>query len=104
MELGITYLASSIRGQFYRLYLIMDIFSRKIVDWEVHENETAAHASTLIHKACLAEKTIEKNLVLHSDNGSPMKGATMLATLQGHGCKCSRAGITLNIGIVPYVL
>jgi len=81
----ITYLASSIRGQFYRLYLIMDIFSRKIVGWEVHENETAAHASTLIQKACLAEQTIEKNLVLHSDNGSPMKGATMLATLQRLG-------------------
>jgi len=81
----ITYLASSIRGKFYRLYLIMDVFSRKIVGWEVHENETAAHAATLIQKACLAEQTIEKNLVLHSDNGSPMKGATMLATLQRLG-------------------
>ncbi len=81
----ITYLASSIKGQFYRLYLIMDIFSRKIVGWEIHNNETAAHASVLIHKACLAEQTIEKNLVLHSDNGSPMKGATMLATLQRLG-------------------
>jgi transposase InsO family protein len=81
----ITYLASSIRGKFYRLYLIMDVFSRKIVGWEVHENETAAHAAVLIQKACLAEQTIEKNLVLHSDNGSPMKGATMLATLQRLG-------------------
>ena len=42
--------------------------------------ETASYASTLIQKACLAENTIEKKLVLHSDNGSPMKGATMLAT------------------------
>lgn len=81
----ITYLAAAITGIFYRLYLVMDIYSRKIVGWEIHENETADHASLLIRKACLAEGISEKGLVLHSDNGSPMKGATMLATLQRLG-------------------
>jgi transposase InsO family protein len=81
----ITYMASTITGIFYRLYLVMDIYSRKIVGWEIHENETAEHASLLIRKACLAEGIREKGLVLHSDNGSPMKGATMLATLQRLG-------------------
>ena len=84
----ITYLASSIRGSFYRLYLVLDIFSRKIVGWEVHENESAEHASLMIRKACLAEGIHWDGLVLHADNGGPMKGATMLATLQ-------------NLGIVP---
>ena len=84
----ITYLASSIRGSFYRLYLVLDIFSRKIVGWEVHERESADHASALIRKACLAEGIHWDGLVLHADNGGPMKGATMLATLQ-------------NLGIVP---
>ena len=78
----ITFLASSIRGAFYRLYLVLDIFSRKIVAWEVHENESAEHASVLIRRACLAEGIHEDGLVLHADNGGPMKGATMLATLQ----------------------
>jgi transposase InsO family protein len=81
----ITYLATTIAGMFYRLYLVMDIYSRKIVGWEVHENETADHASRLIRKACLAEGVSVGGLVLHSDNGSPMKGATMLATLQRLG-------------------
>ena len=81
----ITYLASALKGSFYYLYLIEDIFSRKIVGWEVHENESAAHASLLIRKACLAEGVQPEQLVLHSDNGSPMKGATMLATLQKLG-------------------
>jgi transposase InsO family protein len=81
----ITYLASAVRGVFYRLYLIEDIFSRNIVGWEIHDNETAEHASVLIRKACLAEGIHEEGLVLHSDNGSPMKGATMLATLQKLG-------------------
>ena len=81
----ITFLATTITGLFYRLYLVMDIYSRKIVGWEIHENETAENASLLIRKACLAEGVNEKGLVLHSDNGSPMKGATMLATLQRLG-------------------
>lgn len=81
----ITYLASSIRGSFYRLYLVLDIFSRKVVAWEVHENESADHASLMIRKACLAEGIHQAGLVLHADNGGPMKGATMLATLQKLG-------------------
>ena len=81
----ITYLAAVTRGVFYRLYVIEDIFSRKIVGWEVHEQESAEHASRLIRKACLAEGIHKEGLVLHSDNGSPMKGATMLATLQRLG-------------------
>jgi transposase InsO family protein len=84
----ITYLASIIRGSFYRLYLVLDIFSRKIVGWEVHESESADHASVLIRKACLVEGIHWDGLVLHADNGGPMKGATMLATLQ-------------NLGVVP---
>lgn len=81
----ITFLATTITGLFYRLYLIMDIYSRKIVGWEVHDNETADHAALLIRKACLAEGISDVGLVLHADNGSPMKGATMLATLQQLG-------------------
>jgi len=78
----ITFLAAMTRGVFYKLYMIEDIFSRTIVGWEVHEDETAEHASRLIRKACLAEGIHQEGLVLHSDNGSPMKGATMLASLQ----------------------
>jgi len=81
----ITYLASSIKGLFYRLYMVMDIYSRKIVGWEVQTEENSTHAATLIQKACLAEGIKRKQLVLHSDNGSPMKGATMLAKLQHLG-------------------
>lgn len=81
----ITYLPTAVRGQFYRLYLIMDVYSRLIVGWEVHHDELAAHAATLISKACLRHHVARESLVLHSDNGGPMKGATMLATLQRLG-------------------
>ena len=81
----ITYLASTVRGTFFYLYLIMDVYSRKIVGWEVYPQECAAHAASIFHKAHLREGVRADALVLHSDNGAPMKGATMLATLQSLG-------------------
>jgi transposase InsO family protein len=81
----ITYLATTIKGLFFYLYLIMDVYSRKIVGWEVFDIESAQHAAAVFHKAHLREGVGAETLVLHSDNGSPMKGATMLATLQRLG-------------------
>jgi transposase InsO family protein len=81
----ITYLPTDVRGQFFRLYMVLDVYSRLIVGWEVHLNETAELAGELMEKACLRHKIRRDQLVLHSDNGSPMKGATMLATLQKLG-------------------
>lgn len=66
---------------FLYLYMILDLYSRKIVGWEVHENESAGHASTLVRKAHLREGVGADVLVLHAYNGSPMKGASLLETL-----------------------
>ena len=60
----------------------MDIFSRAIVHWEVHESESAENASSMTEKAFLINEIKKDQAILHSDNGSPMKGATMHATLQ----------------------
>ncbi len=42
-------------------------------------------SSTLLTRACEKENVQKDQLFLHSDNGGPMKGATMLATLQKLG-------------------
>jgi transposase InsO family protein len=81
----ITYLATTIKGVFFYLYLIMDVYSRKIVGWEVFDSESAEQAARVFRKTHLREGICAKSLVLHSDNGSPMKGATMLSTLQRLG-------------------
>lgn len=81
----ITYLMSSVRGKFYYLYLVVDVYSRMIVGWAVHEIESAELASALILESCLRYGVDREKLILHSDNGGPMKGATMLATLQWLG-------------------
>ena len=83
----ITWLPGAVKGQFYFLYLMLDLFSRKIVGWEIHEEESAEHASRLLRKACMKEGIAANaiSLVLHSDNGSPMKGASMLETMNKLG-------------------
>jgi len=81
----ITYLRSPLRGVFFYLYLVVDVWSRKIMAWEVHEAESAELASALIAGRCAALGIDSRGLVLHADNGGPMKGSTMVATLERLG-------------------
>lgn len=77
----ITYLMSPIKGQYYYLYMVMDIYSRKIVGWQVYDCESSSYAADLIEDIAIREKIDKNQLVLHSDNGSPMKGATLRAKM-----------------------
>jgi len=81
----ITYLKSPVRGAFYYLYLFVDIWSRKVVGWRVEDHESSELAAQLAVDICEAEGVLPGQVRLHSDNGGPMKGATMLATLQQLG-------------------
>lgn len=81
----ITYLPTRVMGRYFYLYLFLDIFSCKIVGWQVYEAESSELASEVMRDICLRENIAPHQVVLHSDNGSPMKGAAMLATLQALG-------------------
>ena len=85
----ITYLNSPIRGAYYYLYLVEDIYSRMIVGWRIEEVESAEHASRLIERISQEQGIAKGQLTLHSDNGTPMKGATLLATLERMGVASS---------------
>jgi len=85
----ITYLRSPVRGVFFYLYLVIDIFSRKVVGYGVHETESAEIAAELVEWSCEREGVARNALVLHADNGGAMKGSTMLATLQRLGVVAS---------------
>jgi transposase InsO family protein len=84
----ITYMRGPVRGSFFYLYVMMDVWSRKLVGWTLQEVESAEHAKSMIAAACERERVQRDQLVIHSDNGAPMKAATLLAYLQ-------------KIGIVP---
>lgn len=85
--------ASGVKGLFFYLYLILDLYSRKIVGWEIWPEESAENTSILVKKAVLSEGCLNQTqpLILHSDNGSPMKGAALLETLYKLGVVTSRS-------------
>jgi len=81
---GMTYLPTDITGRWFYLYLILDIYSRKIVCWEVHETNDAEHAARVIQRAALAEGNAANQTkpVLHGDNGATLKATTVLVSEQ----------------------
>jgi putative transposase len=89
----ITWLPGPAKGIYFYLCLILDLFSRKIIAWEIWIEESSANASVLVKRAIISEQRtlVNQPLILHSDNGSPMKGASLLETLYKLGITPSRS-------------
>jgi len=92
----ISYLPTTVRGQYFYLYVFLDVFSRMIVAWQVYAEESSEEASAMLLDLCAREGVQPGQMTLHSDNGAPMKGSTMLATLQMLGVmpSLSRPGVS----------
>ena len=86
-----SYLPAVVQGRWFHLYLIRDLFSRKIVGWEVHDSDDADHAAHLVRRTALAEgiAALQSKPVLHGDNGATLKATTVLAMLHWLGVKPS---------------
>ena len=86
-----TYLPATIAGRWFYLYLILDLYSRKIVGWEVHDTDDADHAAHLVRRTALGEgiAALHTKPVLHGDNGATLKATTVLAMLHWLGVKPS---------------
>jgi transposase InsO family protein len=80
-----TYLPTTVRGVWLYLYLLIDVWSRKVVAWDVAEREDPAIAADLVSWACLCErisKSRQQPLILHADSGNAMRGATLESRLE----------------------
>ena len=87
----VTFLPATVQGRWFYLYLILDIYSRKIVGFEVHDTDSADHAAHLARRTALAEAVhaMPVRPVLHGDNGATLKGTTVLAMLHWLGIEPS---------------
>jgi len=81
----ITWLPTVVRGRYLYLYLVMDVWSRRIVGWTIADTEAAETSAELVTRICRDSGVDPKGLVLHADNGAAMRGNTMVATLQRLG-------------------
>jgi transposase InsO family protein len=82
----ISWLPGPAKGTWYYLYLVLDIYDRSIVHADVYETEKAETAKHFIQQACWREHKVKDTpIVLHSDNGSPMKASTFQETVYNLG-------------------
>ena len=81
----ITYLRTPVKGLFFFLYLYVDVWSRKITGFRVEDSEDSDLAAQLLVAVCASEGLDPADLVVHQDNGAPMKGATFKATMERLG-------------------
>lgn len=87
-----TFLPATVQGRWFYLYLIQDLYSRKIIGWEIHDRDHADHAVALLKRTALAEGIHamgDRRPVLHGDNGSTLKATTVLAMLHWLGIATS---------------
>lgn len=67
-----TKLPGPTKGTYFTLYVLLDIFSRYIVGWQVTTRESAAVAQALIAACCERQGIMPGQLTVHADRGSPM--------------------------------
>jgi len=92
----ITRLRSTLKWQFFYLYVLLDIFSRYVVGWLVARASNAGLAAQLIEETCLKHGIARDTLTLHSDRGSPMraKGTAELLVDLGVAASFSRPRVS----------
>lgn len=75
----ITWLDAPLKGTYFYLYMAIDMFSRKVVAWEVYAKEDGTLARDLFAEAMRAEGIPPGTLLVHADNGRPMRSLKLRA-------------------------
>jgi putative transposase len=68
----ITKLNGPTKWTYYYLYVILDIFSRRVVGWMVADCESSDLAKELIEQTCRKEGIEPDQLTIHADRGPSM--------------------------------
>lgn len=85
----ITKLKGPYVGTCYDLYLVLDVFSRKVVGWRVEHHESGDLAAAMFEQAIADHGGVLPRIV-HSDGGSSMTSHAMTDLLTGLGIEASR--------------
>lgn len=80
----ITKLLGPAKWTYFYLYVMLDVFSRYVVDWMVAHRESATLAEQFIRETCARQAIAREQLTVHADRGSAMTSkpvALLLADL-----------------------
>ena len=89
-----TYLPANVLARWFYPYLVLVLYNRKIVGWEMRASGDSEHAAHLVRRTALAGHiaTLETKPVLRVDNGSTVEATTVLTLLKRLGVKPSYSG------------
>ena len=87
----ITKLKGPRRGEYYDLYVVLDIFSRYVVAWCVAPSESGELAKELIADAVCRHRVPPDQLTIHADRGSSMTSNPVVELLTFLGIKRSHS-------------
>jgi putative transposase len=73
----ITYLKGAVRGEFYYLYVAIDIYSRLVVGWLLADRECEERASRLLEQSYRKHHVSPGQLTVHADRGAPMRSKSV---------------------------
>ena len=73
----ITYLKGPVRGQFFYLYVVIDIYSRLVVGWTIADRECELLASRLLERSYRKHGVAPGKLTVHADRGAPMRSKSV---------------------------
>ena len=81
----ITKLKGPRKWNYFYLYVILDVYSRKVVGWLLANRESSTLAVELIGQSCQREKIVQKQLTVHADRGSSMRSKPVAFLLSDLG-------------------
>jgi len=87
----ITHLRTAVKGSTLKLYVCLDLFSRFVVGWYLSVSESAAEARHLFETLAGRHCIDKAELVLHADNGGPMRGQPLADLLESLGIERSHS-------------
>jgi putative transposase len=87
----ITRLRGPVKWTYFYLYVLLDIYSRYVVGWMIAERETATLAKDLVETACTRQGIAPDQLILHADNGGPMRARSLALLLDDLGVSASHS-------------
>jgi putative transposase len=87
----ITHLRTIVKGSMLKLYVVLDLYSRYVVGWYLSESESADEARHLIETLAARYGIDPGQLVIHADNGGPMRGRPLADLLESLGIERSHS-------------
>lgn len=87
----ISHLRTRVRGHTLKLYVCIDLYSRHAVGWHLSTTESAAEAAAFLRSLARRERVAPESLVVHADNGAPMRGRPLADLLESLGIERSHS-------------